>query len=301
MTVIRRHRVLTFFVLACALTWGGVPWRSFFVPGVLIADAATPPPAHQAHTVGLKQVGPIDETNGFPLWYKDTSGTRLELCLDPNDANCILGDLPHPGQPVSFPDNFPDEAFWSVADSSIDAGGGDQAQLVTAVEAAFASADGLPAIEVVAWTVDEAWTSTTRVEDPLVGEIPVNRDSGRHGGCRLRFEPDGQLLIGTGDNAIGTNPQDLDTLAGKLLRVDPQTGEPAIAGFGLRNVQGIARRTDGTMWTVEHGTGKDDEINRGVVGNFGWDPIPDYNEGRPMTDLDKFPNAVQAAWSSGTP
>jgi aldose sugar dehydrogenase len=55
------------------------------------------------------------------------------------------------------------------------------------------------------------------------------------------------------------------------------------------------------MWTVEHGTGRDDEINRGTRGNFGWDPVPGYNEARPMTDLDKFPNAVRAAWSSGTP
>ena len=37
-----------------------------------------------------------------------------------------MGDLPTPGAPVSFPDNFPDEAFWSVADSTIDAGGGDR-------------------------------------------------------------------------------------------------------------------------------------------------------------------------------
>ncbi len=130
-----RHRTLVVGIAALALA----------ASGVLIANAATPPPAHRGNTVGLKQVGPIDETNGYPLWYKDTNNVRLELCLDPNDANCIMGDLPHPGQPVSFPDNFPDEAFWSVADSSIDAGGGEKAQLVTAVEAAFASADGLPA------------------------------------------------------------------------------------------------------------------------------------------------------------
>ena len=55
------------------------------------------------------------------------------------------------------------------------------------------------------------------------------------------------------------------------------------------------------MWTVEHGTGRDDEINRGTRGNFGWDPVPGYNEGRPITDLEKFPNAVRAAWSSGVP
>ena len=113
--------------------------------GAALASAAVPPPAHKGNTVGLKQVGPIDETNGFPLWYRDTNGVRLELCLDPNDANCIMGDIPDPTKPVSFPDNFPDEAFWSSAESSIDAGGGEQALLVTAVEAAFASQDGLPA------------------------------------------------------------------------------------------------------------------------------------------------------------
>jgi hypothetical protein len=107
--------------------------------------AAAPPPAHINNTVGLKQVGPIDETNGYPLWYKDTNNVRLQLCLDPSDANCIMGNLPHPGQPVSFPDNFPDEAFWSSAGVNLDAGGGDKALLVTGVEAAFGSADGLPA------------------------------------------------------------------------------------------------------------------------------------------------------------
>jgi membrane protease YdiL (CAAX protease family) len=34
---VRRHRVLTFFVLAYALAWGAVPFDSFFPPGALIA------------------------------------------------------------------------------------------------------------------------------------------------------------------------------------------------------------------------------------------------------------------------
>src|SRR5262245_39495462 len=118
--------------------------------GGFAANAASPPPAHNNGTDGLKQVGPIDETNGFPLWYKDTTNTRLQLCLDPNDANCIMGDVPDPQAPVSFPDNFPDEAFWSVGDSDLDAGVDatgkpEKALLVTATEAAFDSADGLPA------------------------------------------------------------------------------------------------------------------------------------------------------------
>ena len=34
---IRRHRVASFFVLAYFLTWGAIPWNSFFAPGALIA------------------------------------------------------------------------------------------------------------------------------------------------------------------------------------------------------------------------------------------------------------------------
>lgn len=117
----------------------GVATLTLAASGALVASAVTPPPAHLNNTVGLKQVGPIDEANGFPIWYKDTNNVKLELCTDPGDPYCIMGAVPEPGQPISFPDNFPDEAFWSSAESSIDAGGGDSALLVTAVEAAFAN------------------------------------------------------------------------------------------------------------------------------------------------------------------
>lgn len=120
------------------------------LPAALVGGAgagAAPLPAHLNNTVGLKTVGPIDESNGFPLWYKDTSGQRLQLCLDVNDPMCIMGDLPTPGAPMVFPTNFPDEAFWAMADSAlVTNGNGDKALLVTGLEAAFASADGLPAV-----------------------------------------------------------------------------------------------------------------------------------------------------------
>jgi uncharacterized protein len=37
MSVVRRHPVITFFLLAYALTWAGIPWGSFFAPAVLVA------------------------------------------------------------------------------------------------------------------------------------------------------------------------------------------------------------------------------------------------------------------------
>jgi hypothetical protein len=36
MSLVRRHPVLSSFVLACALTWAAIPWQSFFAPGVLM-------------------------------------------------------------------------------------------------------------------------------------------------------------------------------------------------------------------------------------------------------------------------
>ena len=166
-----------------------------------------------------------------------------------------------------------------------------------------------PEVQVLAWTIDSGYTTATRVSDPLVGGIPAT--SGRHGGCRLRFGADGYLWIATGDAASGTVPQDLNSLGGKVLRVNASTGagapanpfasSPLIYTYGHRNVQGLALRT-GTrqMWSVEHGPTIDDEINLlAAGGNYGWNPVPGYNESVPMTDLVEFPGAIEAKWSSG--
>uniref|UniRef100_UPI003D0F7608 hypothetical protein n=1 Tax=Sedimenticola sp. TaxID=1940285 RepID=UPI003D0F7608 len=83
------------------------------------------------------RVGPTDPDTGFPLWYEDESGLRLDLCTDL--TSCFF-ELPDPGLPVSFPDNFPDEAFYWAAEAALDGGPNDtgtRAILVMAREAAF--------------------------------------------------------------------------------------------------------------------------------------------------------------------
>ena len=138
--------------------------------------------------------------------------------------------------------------------------------------------------------------------------------SGRHSGCRPRFGPDGYLWVGTGDAAIGTTPQADDSLGGKVLRIDRDgvaaPGNPGGGRWfskGHRNIQGMAfRASDDLGVSAEHGPSVDDEVNLLVEGNFGWDPVgdpvpTDYDESRPMTDLAKFPNAVEAIWSTGSP
>lgn len=174
-------------------------------------------------------------------------------------------------------------------------------------------------IQVIAWTVNADYTAATRVADPLLGDLPVNTSSGRHGGCRLRFDNTAALMISTGDTATGTVPQDLTSLGGKILRIDAATGAPAagnpylnssnpntrlIWNYGHRNPQGLALRPNGAMFNVEHGSYRDDEVNRVLRGrNYGWDPVNTtgggYNESVPMTDLEKFPNACVASWTSG--
>ena len=176
---------------------------------------------------------------------------------------------------------------------------------------------GRASIAVVAWTVDAGWRAATRVADPLLGNIPVNQGIGRHGGCRLRFDPTGAMLVSTGDNAVGSHPQDTHSLAGKVLRIDASTGRPAAGNpfegrpdagspyvytYGHRNVQGLAVRP-GTrqVFGVEQGTYRDDEVNLlRAGGNYGYDPAGagGYDETVPMTDP-RIPGAVAAVWSSG--
>ncbi|TPG19169.1 PQQ-dependent sugar dehydrogenase [Pedococcus bigeumensis] len=169
-------------------------------------------------------------------------------------------------------------------------------------------------IRVIRWSLASGATSATRVGNPVISGLPIS--TGRHGGCRLRFDTTGHLHVGTGDAAVGTNPQNLDSLGGKTLRLNTDGTAPSdnpffsrggraayVWTYGHRNVQGLALRPGTSqMWNVEHGSTRDDEVNVLSAGaNYGWDPVPGYDESVPMTDLTKFPSAIPARWSSGDP
>lgn len=168
-------------------------------------------------------------------------------------------------------------------------------------------------VRVIAWKMSSNARKVTG-RKVLAKGFPTT--SGRHGGCRLLIADDGSLLIGTGDAAVGTHPRDLDSLGGKTLRINRFTGAPwpsnPYAGassarryvhtFGHRNVQGLAQRADGSLWAVEHGPDRDDEVNLLVNGgDYGWNPVPGYNESVPMTDQGLPGTQVDARWRSGVP
>ncbi|HHJ1297202.1 hypothetical protein HU761_13205 [Pseudomonas sp. SWRI59] len=100
--------------------------------------------------------GPYNLGNGnFAGWYQDSHGRTLDLCLTKAVSSRAAGApgapaymctlLPTPGvfddtQPIAFPTNFPDEAFWFTADAAIvDAARGIDLSYGTAIEAAFAA------------------------------------------------------------------------------------------------------------------------------------------------------------------
>lgn len=168
-------------------------------------------------------------------------------------------------------------------------------------------------VEVWKWRLTSDVTAE-KVGSPLVKGIPVGY--GQHNGCRLRFRSSRYLYIGTGDATDGAAPQSLSSLGGKVLRVRSDGYIPKsnpfysrggnaryVWNYGHRNIQGLAKRPGvSEMWSVEHGPDRDDEINLvGKGGNYGWNPVPGYNQSVAMTDLKRYPKAIRAKWTSGRP
>lgn len=99
-----------------------------------------------------------------------------------------------------------------------------------------------------------------------------------HDGGRLRFGPDGKLYASTGDAQNGDTAQNLNSLNGKVLRINPDGSVPAdnpyrsyVWSYGHRNPQGLAFDSQGRLWEQEFGNGIMDETNLIVKGgNYGW-------------------------------
>ena len=121
--------------------------------------------------------------------------------------------------------------------------------------------------------------SNNRIIDSKTILDGIPGDEYRDGG-RIKFGPDGKLYVSTGDASIPELSQDLDSLAGKILRTNedgtipqdnPFSNSPVYA-YGFRNVQGLAwAPNSGALYSSDQGGAGNDELNLISPGkNYGW-------------------------------
>jgi glucose/arabinose dehydrogenase len=125
---------------------------------------------------------------------------------------------------------------------------------------------------------------TVIIEDIPAGNI--------HDGGRIKFGPDGLLYICVGETGNENLAQDLNSLAGKILRLKDDGTIPttnpfsnsAIYSYGHRNPEGLAWDSQGRLWETEHGQNAEDEINLIEPGkNYGWPVVRGVEVAQGMT------------------
>lgn len=114
-----------------------------------------------------------------------------------------------------------------------------------------------------------------------------------HNGGRIAFGPDRLLYVTVGDAGDRDGAQDLDNLAGKILRLTPEGEVPAgnpfpdspVYSLGHRNPQGLAWDADGNLFASEFGQNTWDELNLiEPGGNYGWPDAEGAADADGLTD-----------------
>lgn len=218
----------------------------------------------------LAAVGPINQDNGYPFFYKDAGlpdtvpgGARdpllLSLCLKNNGLCLLAANVNTPTPDVAFPANyggtFPDEAFYWTGDAEVATAGGGTGQLIMALEAAFANGPvaagdqivfGRIRIRIDNLVAGETYTITT----PFGDFVQVAEDSGVRG---INMTEDIGILAG--DFTLALNAK-----VGPFLvptGFDPLN--PAI-----RDAEGVAYIADPAVATTVTGSVTPVDINFGT-------------------------------------
>jgi putative heme-binding domain-containing protein len=122
-------------------------------------------------------------------------------------------------------------------------------------------------------------------QSKLGGDVPAG-----HQGGAVHFGKDGKLYVAIGDQTAGKPAQDLHSLLGKMLRINPDGSVPddnpfvaktdgkyrAIWALGLRNPFTFAMQPGTGRLFINDVGGRAEEVNEGVAGaNYGW-PVIDH-------------------------
>jgi hypothetical protein len=184
------------------------------------AVAVSPP---TRRTGNLAQVGPVGE-HGFPVWYRDSNGIRLEACTTLDDPLCstLPDEVPDPETPVSYPDNFPGEFFYQLAGASVPLPNGVVASVGLDLEGAWAAEEVRDGDQMVFGRVrirfDAPEGNRYRITHPYGIDDIVATDRG------VNMTED----IGTTPGAFG---EAMKSRIGPFLRWDPAVAPAAPAGY----------------------------------------------------------------------
>ena len=148
---------------------------------------------------------------------------------------------------------------------------------------------------------DDALTSPRVLMEGIDG-------NSNHNGARLVIDSLDRLYFTTGDAGNTAHSQDLNSLNGKILRMNldgtiPEANpiqDSYIYTWGHRNPQGLVISPNGIMYSSEHGPASDDEMNIIEKGrNYGWPDVMGYCDEASETDFCEEYNVKEpiAAWT----
>jgi glucose/arabinose dehydrogenase len=160
-------------------------------------------------------------------------------------------------------------------------------------------------------------------EQIILGNIPS--ETGWHNGGAIHFGGDGKLYVAVGEGHHEDNAQSLDTLSGKLLRINADGSIPtdnpfynqttganrAIWALGLRNPFTFdIQRTTGRIFINDVGENAFEEINEAWIGpnngsnagfNFGWPATEGpTTDSRFETPFHSYPQSSDCAITGGS-
>lgn len=194
----------------------------------------------------------ISERPGAIVKIENGEATRKQVRLENDLADAAEAGLLGIAVPSSYQENGQIFAYYS-----------------------YSSANGVfQRIAALKENQDE-WVETGTLVDHIPG-------GSFHQGGRIEIGPDGKLYATTGDATQPALAQDLNSLAGKILRINMDGTVPRdnpfegslVYSYGHRNPQGLAWNDESQLYATEHGDQAHDEVNKIEPGkNYGWPEI----------------------------